>query len=888
MRSALAIAAFAFCSSLPAQVVPSINPGGVVNAASSMPSPVAPGSIVSAYGEFTSGSPVVASAPWPATLDGVTIDFFGGIAAPLFYVSSTQVNLQVPWELTGEYQSTITAAYGDQISAAQIVLIAPLAPGIFIINGNQGAIVDNAGRLANAAHPVIPGTYIQIYCTGLGPVTNQPPTGYPALASPLSQTIATPEVTIGGVPATVTFSGLAPGAVGEYQINALVPVGAPAGDTVPVAITIGGAASNTVTMAVGAATSTQSTVAPAGGLNLNNAAVPLLYSWNTPIQISGTGWTAGENVTISLHGPLNWQATPPADLALGSITAAADGSIAGSFTIPYDSGIVGPTTRIPRPGIYEVTAAGSVSGAVVASATINITVATQRGTGFQIDWGMLRGGRVGVFPDGLADDSPERTDPEWVTVWRQAPIQAYGAIADSGTDGNNQPSHISTSDYPGTHYAHDANFYMTPDPDYQWLVGTANYTANGSNVIEIEWETLNAGNTSTYGQGNMGVPIWANPTVGDRVFVVGRWILDTGHPDNGASTEIHPPRMIASIRERPAAVAGSGTRAAQVDIYVSGHGGGANQNEAPGETSLLDQEEYGGGRIEDVLDQADQKTYYSGGPAPADVAAVAALLAEQMTGQPLTGPINAVAGPSAFPWGAHGPEEIPINDMDYDFDVPLPPAPPGATAVQMVSITQPQHTTIVNEIVTYTNPVNGLPTMAHVHLPYLGSDNGIYARTLQFSWNQFASPGNHFRVTINNIQVQGGAGTWQLWSDVSGQWSYLTGLAPALMHTTAGQTITIPGATYDVYGQSTDTIRVFVLGYSVACIDSFFGQLFGMTSYEGGQRFLEKCGTGDNSSLGGALLTMPAVPASAGQYTVAPPGGSPNYQVQVTVEYVAP
>ena len=50
--------------------------------------------------------------------------------------------------------------------------------------------------------------------------------------------------------AQVSFSGLAPGAVGLYQVNVQVPVGAPAGDAVPVTLSIGGVDSNTVTIAV--------------------------------------------------------------------------------------------------------------------------------------------------------------------------------------------------------------------------------------------------------------------------------------------------------------------------------------------------------------------------------------------------------------------------------------------------------------------------------------------------------------------------------------------------------------------------------------------------------------------------------------------------------------
>src|SRR5439155_4770312 len=79
------------------------------------------------------------------------------------------------------------------------------------------------------------------------------------------------------------------------------------------------------------------------------------------------------------------------------------------------------------------------------------------------------------------------------------------------------------------------------------------------------------------------------------------------------------------------------------------------------------------------------------------------------------------------PWTT-GPEERPVNDMDYDFDVPLPVVPAGATSVQVRVNTHPEHTTAVNEVITYTNPdpATGLPTAAHIHLPYNRADSGIY------------------------------------------------------------------------------------------------------------------------------------------------------------------
>jgi uncharacterized protein (TIGR03437 family) len=119
--------------------------------------------------------------------------------------------------------------------------------GVVVIAGTEVLAAPPSG---GGRKPVAASEFISIYCTGLGAVSNQPATGIAAPAGPLSVTIATPTVTIGGIMAQVTFSGLAPGAVGLYQVNVQVPVGAPAGDAVPVTLSIGGVDSNTVTIAV--------------------------------------------------------------------------------------------------------------------------------------------------------------------------------------------------------------------------------------------------------------------------------------------------------------------------------------------------------------------------------------------------------------------------------------------------------------------------------------------------------------------------------------------------------------------------------------------------------------------------------------------------------------
>jgi uncharacterized protein (TIGR03437 family) len=247
-----------------------VSSGGVVGAAypsKANSQPAVAGSLASAYGSFLVGSLVsAASGALPTSLGGVSLEFSGGLRAPLMAVSGSQINFQVPWELAGQSVASVSVLVAGQTSEPGFAGLAPLAPGVFSTNGQgtgQGAILDASYRLVDSSNPATAGvSVIQIYCTGLGPVTNQPPTGLPPLDGQLSETITMPSATIGGAQAQVLFSGLAPGTVGIYQVNALVPPASAKGEAVPVTISFGpfqasngsfyagNAVSNTVTIAV--------------------------------------------------------------------------------------------------------------------------------------------------------------------------------------------------------------------------------------------------------------------------------------------------------------------------------------------------------------------------------------------------------------------------------------------------------------------------------------------------------------------------------------------------------------------------------------------------------------------------------------------------------------
>jgi uncharacterized protein (TIGR03437 family) len=188
--------------------------------------------------------------------------FNGSLAAPQFYQSPTQMNVQIPWDLAGQAEATLRAEVAGVTSSASAVSLTPHNPGLFSMTqtgAGQGAILISGTGLLAAAENAFPeaasrparrGEFLEVYATGLGPVTNQPATGGPASATNISHTAAAATATIGGEAARVSFAGLAPGFVGLYQLNMEVPQAAPGGGSVAVLVRIGGVDSNTVTIAV--------------------------------------------------------------------------------------------------------------------------------------------------------------------------------------------------------------------------------------------------------------------------------------------------------------------------------------------------------------------------------------------------------------------------------------------------------------------------------------------------------------------------------------------------------------------------------------------------------------------------------------------------------------
>lgn len=228
----------------------------VVNAASMLPGPVAPGEIVSIFG--TGLGPVTAAG---GSLDSTGIlanqvaqtqVLFDGTPAPLFYVQDGQINAQTPYEIAGKATVDVEVFFQDISRGKATVPVAASAPGIFTILAGRGAAVaiNQDGKLNSPDDPAPRGSIVTLYATGEGLTDPAGADGRPA-AAPFPKPTLAVGLSVGGYPAEILFAGEAPGFAGLMQINARLPGGfAPTGD-VPVILTIGAAASrNGVTISV--------------------------------------------------------------------------------------------------------------------------------------------------------------------------------------------------------------------------------------------------------------------------------------------------------------------------------------------------------------------------------------------------------------------------------------------------------------------------------------------------------------------------------------------------------------------------------------------------------------------------------------------------------------
>jgi uncharacterized protein (TIGR03437 family) len=222
----------------------------VVNAASYSSRAVTPGMFAAVFpaagtmNMVSSGTAAATAVPLPTTLSDTQV-LVNGTAAPLFYVSPGQINVQLSNSLPSGGTATLQVVRPStsQVYGSEELPLASADPALFSYNGSGGgqvaAINFVDGTVNTSANPVARGQVIELYGTGVGPVPNPPPDGQgspTAISSPNP-----PQILLGAsatmfVPAAnVTFSGIA-SLVGVWQINLTIPTDAPTGGSVPIRI----------------------------------------------------------------------------------------------------------------------------------------------------------------------------------------------------------------------------------------------------------------------------------------------------------------------------------------------------------------------------------------------------------------------------------------------------------------------------------------------------------------------------------------------------------------------------------------------------------------------------------------------------------------------------
>jgi uncharacterized protein (TIGR03437 family) len=224
-----------------ATVLPEIAAGGIISAGNFTAGKVAPGSVLSLFGTNLSSLPATAAsgAPLPTTLANVQV-MVNGSPAPLFYVSSTQINFQLPFELSTAQELnpqspgsfflplyTVTVRNGDLASNMAYLNSQQDTPVIMTYGNNLAVAQDSKFQTIGTANPAKPGDTIVVYFLGANSLNERVASGAPAPTDHLISVAGPNNVNLGGLGATIVFAGLTPGGVGLFQMNVKVPALAP-------------------------------------------------------------------------------------------------------------------------------------------------------------------------------------------------------------------------------------------------------------------------------------------------------------------------------------------------------------------------------------------------------------------------------------------------------------------------------------------------------------------------------------------------------------------------------------------------------------------------------------------------------------------------------------
>jgi uncharacterized protein (TIGR03437 family) len=499
---------------------PVINPKGVVNAASFAGSDqpgwaIAPGGIASVFGQNLAGTTREAGVlPLPYKLESasVTVD---GLPAPLFFVSPTQINFQVPRALIdlnqagkGPRQVPVVVSTSAGPSQPVLVPVVPDAPGIFTQSAQgcgQGAVLnvgaDGSRTVNTSAQSASPGSFISVFATGVGPVYFEPPDGEPAQAvEPLARSKSGVGVRLGldefaSSGLITTYEGLAPALVGVNQIDGRIPETAPEGCGVPLTLTTGFRRSQPVRVSI-----------RRGGGPCQNAPDARFGSLTWKRIVTTGPDTTAQSVQEIFSAAFS---RAPENLVRPASLPAADGSLRCTIFDPSPNGPRCGDAGLDGLSAGQLVLRGLQAGPVTIEPQLVFGQTTYAAT---LPSGSIRPGAVEVEAAGGTDVGAFRS-----SVNIPAPIQITTPLA------------------PGTTIPYDRPFQVS------WTGGSPDTVAQVKLISEDEPGT------------GSGCHIYVPATEGQVTF----GLVDSGLPGNPRRLSVQPratARVIVTVTSRPPAV----------------------------------------------------------------------------------------------------------------------------------------------------------------------------------------------------------------------------------------------------------------------------------------------------------------------------------------------
>lgn len=372
-----------------------------VQAASFTGPALASESIVAAFGVNLATTIQAASAlPLPTSLGGASVRVrdSAGVErfAPLFYVSPSQINYQIP-PGSANGPATVIFSNGQGSLSSGSVVIEPVAPGLFSANANgQGVAAATVLRIkADGSQIYEP---VAVFDSGQGKFVARP-LDFGVQGDQLflilfgvgwrgRDSLASVTAWVGGEQVDVLYAGEQGGFVGLDQINLALPRTLAGRGEVDLAIIVGGKAANTLRVAFAGATCGYQITSAGQSLSSSGGAV---------------------SINVSTTSECFWRASASADWITPDFSGYFKGSGTFSFRVEANASllpraaeikIAGQTVAITQAGAGDtplpaltITSPSNTGAFTTSTATVNLRGAAESASGVAVlIWHNDRGG----------------------------------------------------------------------------------------------------------------------------------------------------------------------------------------------------------------------------------------------------------------------------------------------------------------------------------------------------------------------------------------------------------------------------------------------------------------------------------------------------------------